>query len=33
MRDLMLPLVLKAIADGKQQQRVYGYHIDWGGKE
>jgi FAD-dependent urate hydroxylase len=31
MRDLMLPLVLKLIAEGKQQQKLYGYHIAWDG--
>lgn len=31
MRDLMLPLMLKLIADGKQQQQLYGYHIEWSG--
>lgn len=30
-RDLMLPLVLKLIADGKQQQQLYGYRIEWDG--
>jgi FAD-dependent urate hydroxylase len=28
-RDLMLPLILKFIANGKQAQQLYGYHIDW----
>lgn len=31
MRDVMLPFVLKLIADGKQQQQLYGYRIAWGG--
>jgi FAD-dependent urate hydroxylase len=29
-RDLMLPLILKLIADSKQSKQIYGYHIDWG---
>lgn len=29
MRDMMLPVALKFIADGKQQQQLYGYHIAW----
>jgi len=31
MRDLLLPLALKFIADGKQQQQLYGYQIAWDG--
>jgi 2-polyprenyl-6-methoxyphenol hydroxylase-like FAD-dependent oxidoreductase len=29
-RDMMLPLMLKLIANSKQAQQLYGYHIDWG---
>jgi 2-polyprenyl-6-methoxyphenol hydroxylase-like FAD-dependent oxidoreductase len=29
MRDLMLPLVLKLVANNKQQQQVYRHHIEW----
>lgn len=29
MRDLLLPLVLKLIANSKQAQQIYGYHIGW----
>lgn len=28
-RDMTLPLVLKLIANSKQQQGLYGYHIEW----
>jgi hypothetical protein len=28
-RDLMLPLVLKLVANTKQQREVVSYHIDW----
>ena len=29
-RDMMLPLILKLIANSKQEKQLYGYHIDWG---
>ncbi len=29
-RDMMLPLILKLIANSKQAKQLYGYHIDWG---
>lgn len=29
-RDMMLPLVLRLIANSKQQQQIYAYHIEWG---
>jgi FAD-dependent urate hydroxylase len=32
MRDLMLPVVLKLITNGKQQQQLYGYRIEWSGQ-
>ena len=32
MRDLVLPLVVKLSANGKQQQQLYGYHIEWDGQ-
>jgi 2-polyprenyl-6-methoxyphenol hydroxylase-like FAD-dependent oxidoreductase len=28
-RDMMLPPVLRLVANSKQARRVYGYHIDW----
>jgi 2-polyprenyl-6-methoxyphenol hydroxylase-like FAD-dependent oxidoreductase len=28
-RDLMLPLILKFVANNKQQQQVYRHHIEW----
>jgi 2-polyprenyl-6-methoxyphenol hydroxylase-like FAD-dependent oxidoreductase len=28
-RDLMLPLVLKLVANSRQARQLYGYHIDW----
>jgi 2-polyprenyl-6-methoxyphenol hydroxylase-like FAD-dependent oxidoreductase len=30
LRDIMLPLILKLIANSKQAKQLYGYHIDWG---
>jgi 2-polyprenyl-6-methoxyphenol hydroxylase-like FAD-dependent oxidoreductase len=30
LRDLMAPLFLKLVAQSKQAQKVYRYHIDWG---
>lgn len=30
MRDMMLPLILKLTANGKQAQQLYRYHFDWG---
>jgi FAD-dependent urate hydroxylase len=32
MRDLTLPVVLKLITNGNQQQQLYGYRIEWGGQ-
>lgn len=32
LRDLMMPLFLKLMTNSKQQQELYGYHIDWGGQ-
>lgn len=29
MRDLVLPIVLKRVANSKQAKEPYGYHIDW----
>ena len=29
MRDMMLPVVLKLVANSKQQKQVSGYHIEW----
>lgn len=29
LRDMMLPLVLKLIANSKQQREIYGYHVEW----
>jgi FAD-dependent urate hydroxylase len=30
LRDLMLPLVLRLVANPKQQRLLYDYHIEWG---
>jgi FAD-dependent urate hydroxylase len=30
LRDLMLPLVLRLVANTKQQRLLYDYHIEWG---
>ncbi len=30
-RDLMMPFFLKHVTNSKQQQELYGYHINWGG--
>jgi hypothetical protein len=28
-RDMVLPLMLRLVANSKQAQQLYSYHIDW----